>query len=227
METNNIYEALAYIQQNLVAPKDKSVQIGGANGKIFKYRTAEGIFDAVKPLLKATNTTLTIDVDFKEVGGVNYCKAIATIAFKTKAGALEQVSTSAYAREGTTDFAEKTWIDKDKYKGEIHVKTQTSLDQIKGGQGSGAAISYATKYALCGLFLIDDGIDLDSTANVPKETPKETQKKTAEEYAKDVRDFIEKGNYDRATNGISFIKKSYPTYSTSDLETLLKSKENG
>lgn len=238
METtkfNNVYEVLSYIQTNLKVQKDKSVQVGGANGKTFKYRTAEGIFENVKPLLAASGATLTVEYEPIELAQRVYCRAVATLRFIPQKESLPQsVSAKAFAREGSEDISEREWVEQDRYKGEIHVKTKTSLDQIKGGQGSGAAASYAAKYALCGLFLIDDGMDLDSTSDIgtqptPQQQPQATQPKpkktkTAAEYDAEIRAFVEKGVWDRAKNGIAFLEKNFKGYDTNELKELVKGK---
>lgn len=101
----------------------------------YKYRSAEDILNSVKPLLADNECTLTITDDIIFVGGSIYVKATATI--KNASGETE--STNAFAREETT------------------VKGMSS------SQVTGAASSYARKYALNGLFAIDDTKDADAT----------------------------------------------------------------
>ncbi len=101
----------------------------------YKYRNAEGICEAVKPYLVAQNCSLTLSDDVVNVGESNYIKATATIV-DFESG--ESYSVSALARES---------IDK---KG------------MDDSQITGTASSYARKYALNGLFLLDDTKDADS-----------------------------------------------------------------
>lgn len=101
----------------------------------YRYRSCEDILAAVKPLLKETGCTLTLSDDIVMCGDRIYVKAIATLA----TGSGRQYTTTAFARE-----------DKDK-KG------------MDGSQITGAASSYARKYALNGLFAIDDTKDADAT----------------------------------------------------------------
>jgi hypothetical protein len=216
-QIKDIQSCLLYIQQHLKVKKNNEVQMGGANGKRFKYRTAEDIFEAVKPLLGECGATLTVSYDFRQVGTNIYCAAIATLWFKPQQGQTETIKVTAFAREGSDDVEERSWEEQDRYKGAVKVKRNTSLDQIKGGQGSGAAISYACKYALSGMFLIDDGIDLDST--MPEKPPK-----TAKDYDKEIRDLVKKGNADRAKKGIAYLKSNYPQYNTDELEALIQGK---
>lgn len=101
----------------------------------YKYRNAEGICEAVKPYLVAQNCALTLSDDVVNVGESNYIKATATI---TDFESGEMYSVSALAREAL----EKKGMD--------------------DSQITGTASSYARKYALNGLFLLDDTKDADS-----------------------------------------------------------------
>lgn len=113
----------------------------------YKYRSCEDILKAVKPLLKETATTLTLSDELSNIGERYYVKATATLSDGTNT-----FQTTAYARE-----------EEDK-KG------------MDGSQITGTASSYARKYALCGLFAIDDGIDSDKTNTGVASTKKTTQK---------------------------------------------------
>jgi hypothetical protein len=113
------------IQKELKAPKDKFNTFGQ-----YKYRSAEGILDAVKPLLGAGTLTLTDDIVM--VGNRIYVKSTATICDGDKS-----ISVNAFARES---------------------ETKKGMDD---SQITGAASSYARKYALNGLFCIDDTKDAD------------------------------------------------------------------
>ncbi len=107
----------------------------------YKYRNQEDILEAVKPLLLKHNCTLTIHDEIKEIGTIIYVEATAII----------------------TD-GKKT----------IEVKAQAGIDPNRKGmdiaQCFGASSSYARKYALNGLFLIDDNKDPDTT-NVTEKKP--------------------------------------------------------
>lgn len=100
----------------------------------YKYRSCEDIIEAVKPLLAKEGLYMNISDEIVEVGGKNYVKAVATIF-----DGENQISSSAVARES---------IDK---KG------------MDDAQQTGATSSYARKYALNGLFGIDDTKDADAT----------------------------------------------------------------
>ena len=121
---------LIAIQSELKAPKSQFNKFGG-----YKYRKAEDILEAVKPLLNKQKCTLTITDDIVMVGNRIYVKATATI--KNEKGECE--TTTGWAREE---------------------ETKKGMD---GSQITGASSSYARKYALNGLFAIDDNADSDTT----------------------------------------------------------------
>ena len=128
---------LQKIQRKLNVPKSLFNNFGN-----FKYRSAEQIFEAVKPLLEEQKCLLTLSDEIIFVGDRFYVKATATITNSQG----QSVSTSALAREALS-------------------KKGSDDAQI-----TGAASSYARKYALGGLFLIDDGQDPDSQDNSGKTT---------------------------------------------------------
>lgn len=132
---NGIKNKLNAIQIELKAPKN----LYNSFGK-YKYRNAEGICEAVKPLLDKYKVALTISDDVVEIGGRVYVKATATLLDCEDEDNLNDriISVSAYAREA------------DDKKG------------MDAAQVTGATSSYARKYALNGLFLLDDTKDVDS-----------------------------------------------------------------
>lgn len=103
----------------------------------YKYRSCEDILEAVKPLLKEHGIALVLEDEIVEVGGRNYVKATASITVAAEGD--RAIAVTAYAREE---------------------ETKKGMD---GSQITGAASSYARKYALNGLFLIDDTKDSDAT----------------------------------------------------------------
>ena len=132
-----VHQKLAAIQAALKAPKSQFNKFGG-----YKYRKAEDILEAVKPLLKQYGCTLTCTDELQLIGDRYYIKATATI---TNSEDGVSVSTTAYAREEE----EKKGMD--------------------GSQVTGASSSYARKYALNGLLCIDDTADSDTTNVGPAE----------------------------------------------------------
>ena len=83
----DVHEALHHIQQNLNAPKDLYNKFGK-----YSYRSAEGILNAVKPLLEETGATLKITDEVKEAGSMVYCEAKAVLIFK---GEVEESKSQA------------------------------------------------------------------------------------------------------------------------------------
>lgn len=102
----------------------------------YNYRSCEDILEAVKPLCKKGNVLLTLSDTIKHVGERYYVEATATL-YDVETD--DCISVSAYAREE---------------------ETKKGMDS---SQITGAASSYARKYALNGLFNIDDTKDSDST----------------------------------------------------------------
>ena len=119
----------------------------------YKYRSCEDILEAVKPLLHKYSCSLNISDEVVMVGDRFYVKSTATLRKDTG----EVISSSvAYARE------------------------DESKKGMDGAQVTGAASSYARKYALNGLFCIDDTKDADTdeyTKNTkPEKEPAEKDK---------------------------------------------------
>jgi hypothetical protein len=134
---------LVKIQAELKAPKNQT----NAFGK-YKYRSAEDIVEAVKPILSKYGTALVISDEVLQVGDRIYVKATASLLH------LEEViSVSGWAREE-------------------EVKKGMDAAQI-----TGSASSYARKYALNGLFAIDDTKDADSTNEHKDEVGEEKRMK--------------------------------------------------
>jgi len=128
--------SLQLIQQELKAPKNQENKFGG-----FQYRSCEDILEAVKPLLEQHNCTLTISDELVLIGDRYYVKATATISGAVFTDGCAAVGVTAYARE------------------------PESKKGMDASQITGACSSYARKYALNGLFLIDDTKDADGMDN--------------------------------------------------------------
>ena len=101
----------------------------------FKYRSCEDILEAVKPLCAANKAIVMLSDMIEQIGDRYYIKAF--VKFRDLESDAEIVST-AYARE------------------------DESKKGMDGSQVTGAASSYARKYALNGLFCIDDTKDADT-----------------------------------------------------------------
>lgn len=102
----------------------------------YSYRSCEDILEALKPLLAETKTILTIADDIVQITDRYYIKATATLV-DIETG--EKIETSAWARE------------------------EENKKGMDASQITGSASSYARKYALNGLFCIDDTKDSDAT----------------------------------------------------------------
>jgi len=113
----------------------------------YKYRSCEDIVEAVKPVINQLGYYLTLSDEIVNIGNRFYIKATATISNGT-----ETFSVVAYARE------------------------EESKKGMDGSQVTGASSSYARKYALNGLFAIDDTKDSDAT-NVGKDEPTSDEKR--------------------------------------------------
>jgi hypothetical protein len=128
MKTEEKIDYLRAIQSELKAPKN---QFNGF-GK-YKYRSAEDILEAVKPLLKKYNCYLTITETTSEIAGYLVLNSKVSIS------------------DGETN---------------ISVEAQAGINPERKGmdiaQSFGSSSSYAKKYALGNLFLLDDTKDADS-----------------------------------------------------------------
>lgn len=120
----------------------------------YSYRSAEDILEAVKPLNAEQGVLLTITDEIKEIGGRVYVVATATVSDGT-----DTLQVSAFAREP---------------------ENKKGMDE---SQITGATSSYARKYALNGLYAIDDNKDADTDEhkqqqeNSPKKQPAQKQQR--------------------------------------------------
>ena len=119
----------------------------------YKYRSCEDILEALKPVLEKNKLTMFISDDIVCINDRNYVKATVHLVNNEKLG--EAIQVSALAREE---------------------ETKKGMD---GSQITGASSSYARKYALNGMFAIDDTKDSDSTNTHGKE--KTEQEKTQDQ----------------------------------------------
>lgn len=119
----------------------------------YSYRSAEDILEAVKPLNAEQGVLLTITDEIKEVGGRIYVVATATVS-----DGADELKVSAFAREP---------------------ENKKGMDE---SQITGATSSYARKYALNGLYAIDDNKDADTDEHKQQQenAPKKQQKQQAQ-----------------------------------------------
>jgi hypothetical protein len=138
----------------------------------YSYRNQEDILEAVKPLLKSNGLAMTIIDSVKEVCGMPFVEATVTIT------------------DGASD---------------ITATAQAGIDVNRKGmdiaQSFGASSSYARKYALNGLFLIDDTKDADATSTHGSTTKTKSDSPTAkvkmtQEVLSAMMDAIKEGKVD-------------------------------
>lgn len=134
----------------------------------YNYRNAESILEAVKPYLDSLNLYLTIHDEIENIGDRFYVKAVVELG---DCETDEYITTYAYAREES----EKKGMD--------------------GSQVTGATSSYARKYALNGLFLLDDTKDADTDEyhNVTTKNPP-LKEASEEEFKKELNDLWNKAS---------------------------------
>ena len=171
----NLYKQLANVQQELKAPKDQRNNFGNYN-----YRSCEGILEAVKPLLAKNDLALTLTDEMVEVGGRIYVKATATVFPTNDNGGVsittDKIEAKQYQCVSVSGFA----------------REEENKKGMDSSQITGAASSYARKYALNGLFCIDDNKDSDATNTHGKDvqTTTKANKDTVLERAGDTEYFM-------------------------------------
>ena len=129
----NIYEKLMNIQEKLNVPKNQLNKFGGYN-----FRSCEDILEAVKPLLKENKLALQISDEIVPLGDRYYVRATATLIDTEDKDDNARIKNVGYARE------------------------EENKKGMDASQVTGATSSYARKYALNGLFCIDDTKDADT-----------------------------------------------------------------
>ena len=125
----------------------------------YKFRSCEDILESVKPLLKKYECTLTVNDTLEYIGERYYIKATAMLVDTKMSGCI---SNNAYARE------------------------EESKKGMDGSQLTGTASSYARKYALNGLFAIDDTKDADTN-----EFKKQQQTKITKDQINKIKELVE------------------------------------
>lgn len=192
----NIYEKLGVIQSKLKAPKGQYNSFGK-----YKYRSCEDILEAVKPLLEETKTVLSITDQMEVVGDRIYVKSEAHLRDIEDISAPE-VITIAFARE------------------------EESKKGMDSSQVTGAASSYARKYALNGLFCIDDNKDSDSTNTGEKSSSgkkatapvKENVEMISSENVMSIKNIIDK------YPNLNLIERIRIRFKVNDIQSLTKEK---
>lgn len=143
-EAKAIYAALLAIQQGIKAPKDKK-------GYGYEYRTADGIMQAAKPLLKENGVICILSDQAVSIGTRYYVESTARLIDIATGDVIE---------------AKGTAVEPDK------------LASMAPPQITGTASTYARKRALEGLFLLDNEKDVDSQ-EVQDEIARQTSQNAA------------------------------------------------
>lgn len=156
----NIYEKLNYVQSNLKVPKNRRASFGGKAG--YNYRSCEDILEAVKPLTNVARLCLRLNDNIRVENGLTFVEATAILN--------DCDSEACITSKGLAQIA-------------------TDKKGMDVAQMTGSASSYARKYALNGLFAIDDSEDIDSMDHSEKKTttkaakPQATKQEEAKEEA--------------------------------------------
>lgn len=146
-KTDAFLKRVELLQSELKAPKNNYNNFGK-----YKYRSCEDIFEAVKPLTKKYNLVLHVSDDLMVLDDKNaYVRATAT---------LTDIETPSYT------LSSAGWA-----------RIDGSKKGMDAAQITGSASSYARKYALNGLLLIDDTKDSDYTNTGDKQEPQPYQRK--------------------------------------------------
>lgn len=175
----------------------------------YNYRNAESILEALKPIEKKYRATTILDDEIIEINGRFYVKATAIIM---DVDSDEALCATAYARE------------------------DESKKGMDGSQLTGACSSYARKYALNALYLLDDSKDADSDeyhketsakANKGNSEPSEASPKKEEHSMEDIKakyheliSFCKENGYDIKAVCTEFKLNAKSTYN--DFDTALK-----
>lgn len=160
----------------------------------YKYRSCEDILEAVKPLVNREGLLLTLSDVIEQIGNRFYVKATIKLTDGT-----QTIENTAYARE------------------------EDSKKGMDGSQITGAASSYARKYALNGLFCIDDTKDADTdeykTETVERNKAQENMKRMEEQKYKTLTDLSHKAKGDGITGEDikSIITFKYKKHSSKEL----------
>jgi len=166
---------LISIQSELKAPKGQWNKFGKYN-----YRSCEDILEAVKPLCVKHEVVLTITDDI-----------IVIQAQEKNAITDEKNNVTGYDESGARVYVKATVqiINKDQQKVSVSAFARESLTKkgMDSSQITGAASSYARKYALNGLFLIDDNKDADNNNKEKQPETKPKKKLPADKFGEAVK----------------------------------------
>ena len=138
---SDLTKKLGEVQYRLKAPKGQVNSFGH-----YRYRSCEDILEAVKPLLHEAGLTLTLSDEIIAIGEQPYVTKVDTVT-----GSRFYIKATATVTDGTDSISNTAFA--------REAETKKGMDD---SQVTGTASSYARKYALNGLFLIDDTKDADT-----------------------------------------------------------------
>ena len=162
----NIKEKLALIQSELKAPKGQYNNFGK-----YKYRSAEDILEAVKPICLKYRTVLTLSDETILIGDRYYSRATAL---------LEDFDSTDYKQS------------------KANAREDENKKGMDGSQITGTSSSYARKYALNGLFDIDDTKDADTDEHANQ--TKEEVKYATDEQREQIQELLSVDRIDKMLN---------------------------
>lgn len=165
-----LYEVLTKIQTELKAPKNQFNKYGKYN-----YRSCEDILEAVKPLLAKYNACLTISDEIQQTNGhtervyVKETKGIDETQTDECAERVDEIRINECAERVYVQATVVFHCGEEQLEVKAFAREAASKKGMDEAQITGAASSYARKYALAGLFLLDDNKDPDALNKHGKE----------------------------------------------------------
>lgn len=179
----SIYKKLIEVQNELKAPKGQYNKFGK-----YAYRKADDILEAVKPLLKNKGLAIVLSdkainlglITTKKRNDVVQGETVNTVGGERKASPSFDKSTEASSSDYSVMIEAVATIF-DETGAEVSATAQAGIEKAGGmqlPQAYGSASSYARKYAMSGLFAIDDENDPDRN-NEHNKTAKPAAKKPA------------------------------------------------
>lgn len=161
----------------------------------FNYRSCEDILEKAKPICRAHKTVLTLEDDVVAVGDGIFVKAIATLTDLEGEG---KISVQAFAR---------------------HANEKKGMDD---SQMTGTASSYSRKYALNGLFNLDDTKDAD-TDEYQKQTAKDKSSNSTRLNFDEVRETLDSIDDEASLDAYGMeLKKKHPNMTAKQADAISK-----
>lgn len=198
----NIYEKLLKAQVELKAPKGQYNSFGK-----YKYRSCEDILEALKPVLDKLKLALFISDEIVEVGGsykVSKKDETKDETVESKGRKYVKATITLVNIEKTDEIIKTTALAREE-------ETKKGQD---GSQITGTSSSYARKYALNGLFLIDDTKDNDnSSAKIERanraEAERQEEKQKVQEFLNSRAGMIETLNENLSSDKLKRMLTAY------------------